>query len=157
MRPRRVGNEAKAPSMDTLRLRLTYDGQGPAIWTPAPGAFGLQDKDGVLHVGTPGASGSTVFAFALQARPHKSGGFILTGAFAHGTPEDRFLYLGWRRADGAFAQRLKVPLAAISQDQVDEAMRRDRPLAATLVDHLPRATKTGANIGGTRAVEWRLD
>jgi hypothetical protein len=142
--------------MGSLRFRLTYDGLGPAIWTPAPGAFGLQDKDGVLHVGTPDASGHPVFEFALQARPHKSGGVILTGPFAHGTPEGRFLYLGWRRADGAFAQRLKVPLGAIPWDAADEAMRQERPLVATLVDQAPRATKTGANIGGTRAVEWRL-
>ena len=142
--------------MDTLRLRLAYDGSGPATWTPAPGAFGLQDKDGLLHVGTPDASGRSVFAFALQARPHKSGGVILTGPFAHGTPEARFLYLGWRRADGAFAQRLKVPLGTISWDDADEAMRQERPLVATLVDQEPRATKTGANVGGTRAVEWRL-
>jgi hypothetical protein len=141
--------------MDTLRLRLTYDGAGPAIWTPAPGAFGLQDKDGLLHAGTPGASGSAVFEFTLRARPHKSGGAILTGSFAHGTPEARFLYLGWRNADGAFAQRLKVTLSGITWDAADEAMRRDRPLAAMLVDHHPRATKTGANIGGTRSVGWR--
>lgn len=142
--------------MDTLRLRLAYDGTGPAIWTPAPRAFGLQDKEGVLHAGTPGESGSTLFEFTLQARPHRSGGVVLTGRFAHGTPQGRFLYLGWRRPDGAFAQRLKVPLAGISRDAADEAMHRDRPLVATLVDHSPRATKTGANIGGTRPVEWQL-
>ncbi len=128
--------------MTSLRLRLVYDGKGPAIWTPAPGAFGLQDKDAVLHVGTPGPRGTTVFEFSLVAKPHAAtGAIVLAGDVAHGPPTARFLYLGWRNAAGAFAQRLKLPLAGIDP---------------ALVDHHPRATATGANIGGTRAVDWAL-
>ena len=143
--------------MDTIRLRLTYDGQGPATWTPMPGApdaFGLQDKAGVLHPGSPGEAGTTVFDFALQVKPHASGAVVLAGEFAHGPPAERFLYLGWRNANGAFAQRLKLPLAGISWSDVNEAPGRRRPLVATLVDHHPKATSTGANIGGTRPVDW---
>ena len=143
--------------MTSFRLRLVYDGKGPAIWTPAPGAFGLQDKDAVLHVGTPGPSGTTVFEFSLVAKPHpSSGAIVLSGDFAHGPPAARFLYLGWRNAAGAFAQRLKLPLAGIGQPLVDAATASSRPLQATLLDHHPRATTTGANIGGTRAVAWAL-
>ncbi len=140
--------------MDTLTLRLTYDGKGPAIWTPAPGAFGLQDKAAALHPGTPGPGGVVVFEFALQARPHDSGAAVLSGEFAHGPPAGRFLYLGWRNAQGAFAQRLKLPLSGLAWDDVAAAIARKRVLAATLVDHHPRATTTGANIGGTRQVAW---
>jgi len=140
--------------METIRLRLTYDGQGPAIWTPMPGAFGLQDKAAVLHPGTPGPGGVAVFEFALQARPHDSGAAILSGEFAHGPPAARFLYLGWRNAQGAFAQRLKLPLTDIAWNDVAAAIARRQVLAATLVDHHPRATRTGANIGGTRGVTW---
>ena len=142
--------------MDTLRLRLTYDGKGPAIWTPAPGAFGLQDKAEALHPGTPGTGGVVVFEFALQARPHVSGAAILSGEFAQGPPAARFLYLGWRNARGAYAQRLKLPLSGIAWSDAADAMQRDRPIVATLVDHHPRATRTGANIGGTRPVEWTI-
>jgi hypothetical protein len=142
--------------MDALRLRLTYDGKGPAIWTPAPGAFGLQDKDVVLHLGTPGPGGSTVFEFTLQARPHESGAAVLSGAFAHGPPAARFLYLGWRNAQGAFAQRLKLPLSGIAWADAAAAIAQGRVLEATLADHHPRATTTGANIGGTRPVTWTL-
>ena len=143
--------------MDTLTLRLVYDGKGPAIWTPAPGAFGLQDKDAVLHVGTPGPRGTTVFEFSLVARPHAaSGALVLGGDFAHGPPAARFLYLGWRNAQGAFAQRLKIPLSSISSTDIEAAAASGRTLEATLVDHHPRATTTGANIGGTRQVAWAL-
>ncbi|HEY9025111.1 MAG TPA: DUF5990 family protein [Burkholderiaceae bacterium] len=142
--------------MDMLRLRLTYDGSGPAIWTPAAGAFGLQDRDAVLHVGSPRPDGSTVFEFELRAKPHESGVAVLSGAFAHGPPAARFLYLGWRNAQGAFAQRLKLPLAGIAWPDVAAAIDGGRPLAATLVDRHPRATSTGANIGGTRHVDWRV-
>jgi hypothetical protein len=142
--------------MDSLGLRLVYDGKGPAIWTPAPGAFGLQDKDVVLHPGTPGPRSTTVFEFTLQARPHDSGAAVLSGAFAHGPPAARFLYLGWRNAQGAFAQRLKVPLTGITWADAATAIAQRRALAATLVDHHPKATSTGANIGGTRPVDWTL-
>jgi len=140
--------------MDALRLRLTYDGKGPAIWTPMPGAFGLQDKAEVLHQGTSGPGGVVVFEFALQARPHDSGAAILSGEFAHGPPAARFLYLGWRNAQGAFAQRLKLPLSGIAWAEVAAAIAQRQVLATTLVDHHPRATTTGANIGGTRQVAW---
>ncbi len=140
--------------MDALHLRLIYDGKGPAIWTPRPGAFGLQDKAEVLHQGTPGPGGTVVFEFTLQARPHDSGAAVLSGEFAHGPPAGRFLYLGWRNAQGAFAQRLKLPLSGIAWADVVAAIAKQQVLAATLVDHHPKATRTGANIGGTRSVTW---
>ena len=142
--------------METLRLRLTYDGKGPAIWTPAPGAFGLQDKAAVLHVGTPGKAGEVVFDFALQVKSMDADGVVLAGDFAHGKPAERFLYLGWRNAAGAFAQRLKLPLHTITPAQARAAIAKGKPLVATLADHHPRATTTGANIGGTRPVTWAL-
>jgi hypothetical protein len=140
--------------METLRLRLTYDGKGPAIWTPVPGGFGLQDKAETLHQGTPGPGGTTVFEFALQARPHGSGAAVLSGEFAHGPPAARFLYLGWRNAQGAFAQRLKLPLSGLAWEDASAALAKNQALVATLVDHHPKATRTGANIGGTRRVAW---
>ena len=142
--------------METLRLRLTYDGRGPAIWTPMPGGFGLQDKAGLLHQGTPGPAGVAVFEFSLQAKPHDSGAAVLSGEFAHGPPAARFLYLGWRNTQGGFAQRLKLPLSGVAWADVAAALARQQVLAATLVDHHPRATSTGANIGGTRAVTWAI-
>ncbi len=142
--------------MDAIRLQLVYDGAGPVHWDGGAGAFGLQDKDGALHPGTPGAAGAVVFDLTLRVKSVDAGGVVLVGDFAHGKPSERFLYLGWRNAAGNFAQRLKLPLAAITPDQVRQAVTDGRLLAATLIDHHPRATSTGANIGGTRQVAWTL-
>jgi hypothetical protein len=119
-----------------------------------PGAFGLQDKAEVLHQGTPGPGSTVVFELTLQARPHGSGAAVLSGDFAHGPPAGRFLYLGWRNAQGAFAQRLKLPLSGIAWADAAAAIASQRLLAGTLVDHHPKATRTGVNIGGTRSVTW---
>lgn len=140
--------------MDTIRLQLVYDGAGPVHWDGGPGAFGLQDKAEVLRPGVPGAGGAVVFDFTLQVKSADADAVVLVGDFAHGKPADRFLYLGWRNAAGHFAQRLKLPLNTLTPDQVRQAVVEGRPLTATLVDHHPRATSTGANIGGTRPVAW---
>ncbi|MCK9688423.1 DUF5990 family protein [Scleromatobacter humisilvae] len=142
--------------MHAITLQLIYDGKGPALWTPAPGAFGLQDKAGALHVGKAAAAGAVVFDFTLQVKSLDSEIAVLTGDFAHGSPAERFLYLGWANTAGGFAQRLKLPLFNITSAQVREALAKGTPLMATLVDHHPKATSTGANIGGARAVDWTL-
>jgi len=140
--------------MTTLRLRLVYDGLGPVHWSGGAGAFGVQDKAGVLHPGTSRGAHVTVFDFELQVRPGSGDSVVLSGDFAHGPPAQRFVYLGWREPAGNFAQRLKIPLSAIAAADVRAAQDRQAPLVATLVDHHPRATTTGANIGGTRQVAW---
>ena len=145
-------------AMDSIRIRLVYDGVGPAIWNGdgRPDAFGIQDKEGALHPGVPGAKGMVVFELTLQVKSTDSDAPVFAGTFVHGPPAGRFLYLGWRNAQGAFAQRLKLPLASITRADVREALDRRAPLVGTLVDHHPKATRTGANIGGTRAMSWAL-
>jgi hypothetical protein len=142
--------------MDAIRLQLVYDGAGPVHWDGGAGAFGLQDKAEVLHAGSPCAGGAVAFDFTLRVKAVDADAVVLVGDFAHGKPGERFLYLGWRNAAGNYAQRLKVPLSAITPDQVRRAVVDGKPLAATLVDHHPKATSTGANIGGTRPVAWAL-
>ena len=145
--------------MDSLLLRLIYDGKGPVHWSPLPGAldaFGVQDKAGILHPGTPGAAGAIVFDLVLQVKSLNADAVVLAGEFAHGTPAQRFLYLGWRNAAGNFAQRLKLSLTTITASDVRQALDRQRPLAGTLLDHHPKATTTGANIGGSRPITWKL-
>ena len=142
--------------MDAVRLQLIYDGAGPVHWDGGTGAFGLQDKAGVLHPGSPGAAGAAVFDFTQRVKSLDAVAAVLVGDFAHGTPAGRFLYLGWRNLAGNFAQRLKLSLSTITSDQVRQAVTDGRLLTATLVDHSPKGTSTGANIGGTRAVTWTL-
>ena len=142
--------------MDAVRLQVVYDGAGPVHWDGSGAAFGLQDKAAALHPGAPCAGGAVAFDFTLRVKSVDASGVVLVGDFAHGPPAGRFLYLGWRNAAGNFAQRLKLPLSIITPDQVRQAVTDGKLLTATLVDHAPRATSTGANIGGTRAVTWTL-
>ncbi len=137
-----------------LNLRVTYDGEGPVFWSGDPDKFGLQDTSGALHPGVTEADGAVTFAFSLEVKTGHTGVPIFLGPFAHGPPGKRFLYLGWRNHDGAFAQRLILPLSPIGWDQVRGALGTRVPLVCRLVDKGPRATRTGANIGGTRHVEW---
>ena len=119
--------------MEAIQLQLVYDGSGPVHWDGGAGAFGLQDKDGALHPGTPGAAGSTVFDFTLRVKSLDARAVVLVGDFAHGTPAERFLYLGWRNRAGNFAQRLKLPLATITADQVRQACVEGKLMALSFV------------------------
>lgn len=143
-------------AVESIRIRLTYDGVGPVAWRRDPRAFGIQDKAGALHPGSPGPNDTVVFELTLQAKSNGSDAPVLTGTFAHGPPSGRFIYLGWRNEPGGFAQRLKLPLGTITWNDVREALARQRPLVGTLVDHHPKATSTGANIGGLRPISWTV-
>lgn len=142
--------------MDSLCLRLIYDGNGPLNWSRKPGTFGMQDKAGRLDLGIAGANGTVLFDLTLQVKPGKSGAPVLLGSFAHGPPDGRFLYLAWCEEQGTFAQRIKLPLGGITWDDIRNALDQQQPLTGVLVDHHPRVTSTGANIGGSRAISWAL-
>ena len=138
-----------------ISFKVTYDGAGPVHWSGGPSDFGIQDKAGVLHPGLPDASGGVAFAFLLEVKEDGATPNVF-GDFAHGPKDGRFVYLGWRSRTGELAQRLKLPLEGISWDAVRRARETGKPLACVLVDRNPKATSTGANIGGTRAVEWTV-
>jgi len=142
--------------MDAIALQLIYDGAGPVHRDGGAGAFGLQDRHGVLHPGTRGAAGAVVFDFTLQVKSMDDEAVVLCGDLAHGSPAGRFLHLAWADTAGGFAQRLKLPLSTITPAQVREALAKGTLLTATLVDHHPRTTSTGTNVGGSRLVEWSL-
>lgn len=103
-----------------------------------PGVFGLQDKHQRLHPPAREAGGSAVFHCPVQAKPGGAGGPPnFSGAFTHGTPHDRFLYLSLRAADGpegAWIKRIKVPLKAITEEQVEAAARHAHARLACTVD-----------------------
>lgn len=142
--------------MNSIRLRVVYDGKGPLKWSGGPDGFGLQDKSETLHAGTAGPNGTVIFDLSLQVKSADTETPVFVGDFAHGPPDRRFLYLGWRRAQGGFDQRLKLPLGTITWDDVRQAAARDEPLVGVLVDHHPKLTSTGENIGGTRPIAWKL-
>lgn len=109
-------NHGRSSKMESLRLRLIYDGNGPLNWSRRPGMFGMQDKEGRLQIGTLGPDGTTE----------------------------------------TLAQRIKLPLGGIGWDDIRESFEQQRPLVGVLTDHHPRVTSTGANIGGSRQISWRL-
>jgi hypothetical protein len=151
-----MGSLMPKRAMESIGIRLIYDGVGPVTWSGDPAAFGVQDKAGVLHLGAQGPDGTVVFNLTLQLKTQGSDAPVFAGAFAHGSPTGRFLYLGWRNAQGGFAQRLKIPLGSITRHDVHEALERQQPLVGKLIDHHPKATSTGANIGGSRPISWAL-
>lgn len=116
----------------------------------------MQDKEGRLLIGTPGKDGETIFEVALQVKVGKSGEPVLLGSFAHGPPTGRFLYLAWAEESGILAQRLKLPMNSIRWNDIRASVERQRPLVGVLVDHHPRVTSTGENIGGSRPISWEL-
>ncbi len=142
--------------MDSIRIRVIYDGAGPLKWSGPPSAFGLQDKAGVLHPGLPGPNGTAIFDLSLHVKSTDTDAPVFVGDFAHGPPAGRFLYLGWRNAQGGFDQRLKLPLGTITWEDLRPALARDEALVGILTDHHPKLTSTGENIGGTRAIAWQL-
>ncbi len=142
--------------LERVRLRVLYRGTGPVKWNGGPAEFGVQDKNETLHLGRAGPDGAVTFDLSVEVKPEGAGAPVFVGPFAHGPANGRFLYLSWRNATGEYAQRLKLPLGSITWSDIRAARDADRPLAGELVDLEPKATSTGANIGGTRAVAWRL-
>jgi hypothetical protein len=138
---------------ETLRLRIVYDGTPPNTWDGSAKDFGVQDKANVLHLGKTDRSGQIVFDIALDVKPERAAKPVFLGDFAHGPPKERFLYLSWRNSNGAYAQRLKLPLGAIAWSDIDKA--RDAPLTGEVAPSSKPRKPGGTNIGGTRAVVWR--
>ena len=137
----------------TLRLRIVYDGTPPNTWDGGAKDFGVQDKANVLHPGKTERSGHVVFDVVLDMKTEKTAKPVFLGDFAHGTPKERFLYLSWRNSNGAYAQRLKLPLGAITWGDIDKAQRK--PLTGEVAPSSKPRKPGGTNIGGTRAVVWR--
>jgi hypothetical protein len=140
---------------ERVRLRVVYRGTGPVFWSGGPEHFGAQDKDEALHHGVVGPDGSVTFDLRVDVKPEGAGAPVFVGPFAHGPAGGRFLYLSWRNRTGEYAQRFKLPLGSITWTQIRAARQTDRPLLGEVIDLQPRATTTGANIGGTRQVDWK--
>lgn len=94
--------------------------------------FGAQDKARALHQGSPEPSGALRFALAAVARLAPDGNSVdFAGAFVHGVPRGRFLYLGYRPiGETIWARRWKVPLATITPAQVVAAQVSGQALQA---------------------------
>gem|GEM_PF-879834 len=136
-----------------LSCRLIYRGGPPVHWTGGPADFGVQDKDNRLIAGTP-HDGAMAFDFSLTQRAGADGEPDFAGPFVHGPRGGRFIYLSWRNANGAYAQRFKFMLAGIPANRIAAARAGGHPLIGTVTIDQQRATTTGANVGGTRPIIW---
>lgn len=101
---------------------------------------GIQRKEEVLP-GERGPDGRPRFACELRARlDAATGAPVFLGPFAFGPPAGRFLYVSWSAVQPAapgvgraMVRRAKVPLAAITWAQVEEAAAQpDAVLEATV-------------------------
>jgi hypothetical protein len=89
---------------------------------PPVGVFGLQDKNRRLSTGQPQPDGSLVFTCELRAKRADDGTPNFLGTFAHGTSDDRFLYLTLLNGDSdqaGIVKRIKVKLGSITWAQVE--------------------------------------
>lgn len=129
-----------------IRLRLIHDGAQPGRPLDEPLQFGLQDAKGEVHPGTAQTDGTLAFDLRLEVREDGAAGQpVFRGAFAHGRPAGRFLYLSWKR-EGAHEHpwewRIKVPLSGIDWAAVRLAERPRTCLAANVVGRRPHASDT---------------
>ncbi len=83
--------------------------------------FGLQDKNGALVPGQSAPDGTLIFRCELTVKDSDTP--VFTGMFAHGTPQDRFLYLSCRHVDPSqgWVRRIKIPLNGITPAQAEQA------------------------------------
>jgi hypothetical protein len=139
--------------MLTVRLRIVYDGMPPNVWDGGAQDFGVQDKANVLYPGKTERSGHVVFDVAIEVRPERAARPVFMGDFAHGPPKERFLYLSWRNTNGAYAQRLKLPLGAITWSDIDKVQKK--PLIGEVAASKKPRVPGGMNVGGTRAITWK--
>lgn len=106
--------------------------------------FGLQDKDAELLAGYEIAPNRRGYPFSIEVEQHKDGSPNFTGRFAHGSHQDRFLYLTQKGllADGGWhiIKRIKVTLKPITWEQVERVLRDERKQLEVVVSGQGAAT-----------------
>lgn len=100
--------------MTKLTIDLIVNSLPQLSDNPAAIEVGMQDKAAMVHPGQPLPGGGMRFRCEVEV-VHKEGRVDFSGAFVHGRPNERFLYLSWKRRtdDGKWLQRVKTPLAGL--------------------------------------------
>jgi len=117
---------------ETVRLQIVCENPPPVDDLSV--MFGLQDKKPSLIAGTPQSDGALHFECVLDVKREGDAANFL-GAFAHGTPKERFLYLSYGRRDGntfEWIRRIKVQLGTIPLELLDKAIAERRALVARI-------------------------
>ncbi len=108
----------------SFRLRLICTSPPPPLHEGESTVFGLQDKGQSLDVGHRRPDGSVAYECVVQVK-QQADSLRFSGQSIHGTAQDPFLYLSWRREGGprSWIKRLKISLAGITWGQVEAAAR----------------------------------
>ena len=95
----------------------------------------LQEGDALVQA-VPTTDSTALFRFSATVRPSKQVGRVdFGGACIQGTPESRFVYLCWCEPGGnslRMTMRAKIPLYALTAEQVHLAIRLQTPLQAQI-------------------------
>jgi|GEM_PF-3836534 hypothetical protein len=89
---------------------------------PPEGIFGLQNKQEEIVEGELLPEGQRLWTLELKVQKGEDGNPNFTGAFAHGTVKERFLYLTHKREDNTIIKRIKIHLKSISWAQVETVL-----------------------------------
>jgi hypothetical protein len=133
-----------------IRLVLVTNLVPPIVHDGAETQFGVQDKHRALHTGVQQADGSKRFEIEVMAKQAEDGQVTFSGQFVHGTPTERFLYLGWRPNNGpvdGWIRRWKIPLSDLAGRVNDANNPGDRFEGA--ID------RNGAGQVWLRNIEWK--
>ena len=88
----------------------------PQVHDGVETVFGIQDKARNLIQPDPDATGAATFEITVAPHCNAAGDLDWSGLFVHGKPGERFLYLGWRPANGPtdnWIRRWKISLASL--------------------------------------------
>jgi hypothetical protein len=80
-----------------IDIRLVHNGVPPGTPLEERFRFGLQDAKGEVHPGITQPGTVRNLDLALEVTEGEAGQPVFRGAFAHGPPAGRFLYVGWKR------------------------------------------------------------
>ena len=103
---------------ETITLHLFCD-------HPPAGMFGLQTKDRQIIEGELLADGRLRFRLELKVKQTEDGQPNFTGPYAHGSVNERFLYLTLQAQEGSatrIVKRIKVHLKTITWEQVEAVL-----------------------------------
>ncbi len=146
MSPSRKANPNRIQTAEqSVRLRVIC--KAPPDPERHGATFGLQDKSStaawVVNPGKRKPNGDLHFECEVRVQPNaRTGEPNFLGDFAHGSAEQRFLYLSWRPNERRLGQpespsscwqrRMKIHLSTITWERIEQATQSGGVLEATV-------------------------
>jgi hypothetical protein len=120
--------------------------------------LGIQNGKDVIE-DVPGDAQSVTFTVPLRVTGNpKNGQPNFLGPFAHGTPDQRFLYLCWGERQGESWEtfrRAKVHLSHLSWQVIDKALETGQPIKAFMDMTDDKGGPLCASIKDDK-IEWKI-